>query len=95
MFRWDKNPDTMDGGLVRILVGKLNWRKVFAEFGKTQRRYDPVHDEIDLCAALDPAGTPEDDMDYWMPRDTADALDPPVGGHLSPAHGGSSADAEM
>lgn len=65
VFRWNHNPDPSKNTLVRTLVGKKYWRETFEQFIKSQRRYDPVRDEFDLCAGLDTESYVEpDDNDY-------------------------------
>lgn len=54
-----------DGSYTRTLIlGRARWRKAFEESAPSQRRYDPVHNEFDICEALDPSAEVEDIFEY-------------------------------
>lgn len=72
VFRWNHNPDPSKNTLVRTLVGKKYWRETFEQFTKSQRRYDPVQDEFNLCAGLDTESYVEPDDDDYRDFNTDD-----------------------
>lgn len=50
VFEWDSD---LDGNKYRRFVGRKRWRAVFEESAKSQRWYNPVRHEFDICKDLD------------------------------------------
>ncbi|KAI0086700.1 hypothetical protein BDY19DRAFT_908119 [Irpex rosettiformis] len=53
-----------DGSLTRTYLPHEKWSKSFEETTTSQRRYNPVRNEFDICKALDPPAVTEEDDDY-------------------------------
>lgn len=78
VFRWANNPDIPDGPLVRVLVGKKYWREAFEKHAPSQRCYDLVKNEFDLCTPLDKAACIAEDEIRACNSEIVAALDPTV-----------------
>lgn len=50
---------------VRKLIGRKHWRNTFEDSGKSQRRYNPVLDQWDVCPFLDPGYRPDDSNEEY------------------------------
>ncbi|KAJ3875415.1 hypothetical protein F5051DRAFT_333890 [Lentinula edodes] len=66
--------DLVEGIRVRTAVGRSNYEDIWERYGPSQRRYDSVADEWEICTDLDPDGgcdldSLEDDSDddYFIP----------------------------
>jgi hypothetical protein len=83
VFRWEENEN---GEEIRVYVGRKLWRRCFQSSSLSQHRYDPVHNEFDICEFLDPTAQHNSDGEYddhlAMTDDTSfidsNAPNPPV-----------------
>jgi hypothetical protein len=83
VFQWEENEN---GEEIRVYVGRKQWRHCFQSSSFSQRRYDPVHNEFDICEFLDPTAQDDSDGDYEehfaiadeTPITNYDAPNPPV-----------------
>jgi hypothetical protein len=83
VFRWEENEN---GEEIRVYVGRKQWRHCFQSSSFSQRRYNPVHNEFDICEFLDPTAQHDSDGDYddhfaiadETPITDSDAPNPPI-----------------
>ncbi|KAI0685148.1 hypothetical protein BC835DRAFT_1421513 [Cytidiella melzeri] len=68
VFKWSEDSS---GAWIRTFVGRKNWRDAWANSAVSQRRYDPVRNEFDICEVLDLNAVTEDEemMDSWYDDD--------------------------
>jgi hypothetical protein len=60
VFQWEENEN---GEEIRLYVGHKLWRRCFQSSSPSQRRYNPVHNEFDICEFLDPTAQHNSDGD--------------------------------
>jgi hypothetical protein len=61
VFRWEEDEDERE---VRILVGQKHWQAAFRASARTQRKYNEVLNEFDICIFLDPQAIVVEDDEY-------------------------------
>ncbi|KAI0083658.1 hypothetical protein BDY19DRAFT_910430 [Irpex rosettiformis] len=63
-----------DGRWTRTIAGHRRWLELFLDSSATQRRYDPVRNEFDICEALDPDGEGEGEEMWHYEREDAERV---------------------
>lgn len=61
VYRWEEE---LDGSHTRILVGQKHWKVLWADTAPSQRKYNPVRNEFDICQDFDPKAVPEQDVEF-------------------------------
>lgn len=61
VFEWEEDER---GQQIRRLVSHRRWLEVFNASVKTERRYDPVYNEFDICREQDPVAAPEEPSNF-------------------------------
>ncbi|KAI0695833.1 hypothetical protein BC835DRAFT_1414656 [Cytidiella melzeri] len=74
VFKWSEDSS---GAWIRTFVGRKNWRNAWANSAVSQRRYDPVRNEFDICEVLDLNAVTEDEemMDSCLLHPVVRVLD--------------------
>lgn len=61
VYRWEEE---LDGSYTRVLVGHKHWRELWNDTTPSQRKYNPLRNEFDICQAFDPAAVPDEDVEF-------------------------------
>jgi hypothetical protein len=65
VFKWDE----VNGFLLRTEVIRDHVEDIWEDYSHSQMRYDPFHNEWDLCTALDPKAKVTDPYEDWYDGD--------------------------
>lgn len=61
VYRWEEE---VDGSYTRVLVGYKHWKELWTDTTPSQRRYNPLRNEFDVCQDFDPTAVPDEDVEF-------------------------------
>jgi hypothetical protein len=64
VFEWNQE----DGVWLRLTVNRKEVENIWPHYSRTQRRFDSIHNEWDLCGYLDPDSLEDSDEEYEYDR---------------------------